>query len=142
MRVPISIAVWFAIFTSWLWLTCKVGREFRYTGKVPTLRSLTFYTFGVAGVLLLIGSRKRSPLLALWVEYLLESKSAEKLGGVFLGKRAMARFRYGARDLISGLRRGGEECDIMIDDDDDDYYEDDEESAFEGDIMIDEDSED
>ncbi len=141
MRVPFFIVIWFAIFTAWLWIMYRVERQFRYTGRTGTLLSLSFYSAGVAGVLILIGSRKRSPLLARWVEYVIESKPIEQVGGIVLGSKKVTLLRYRVRDFLDGLRRkprGGDELGIMLDDEEpditikDDY----------ADIMIDDDPED
>ncbi len=89
MTAPLSIMIWLALFTAWIWIMDRVNREFWYTGNCALLLSWTFYTLGVVGVFLLLGRQNRSPTIARWVRDLLESAPVESIGRRMTGVREL-----------------------------------------------------
>jgi len=82
----LPIAVLLALFYFWLTMLVRVHRELRRTGREERAMALTFYTLGVAGVLILLGRRGKSSALAQWVEELTgESPPGRQAAG---GRRA------------------------------------------------------
>jgi type II secretory ATPase GspE/PulE/Tfp pilus assembly ATPase PilB-like protein len=112
MTLPIiPIAVFLGIFFFWTWNLVQVHRHFRHTGGGRTALTLTFYTMGVAGVLIKIGRRSESGPLAKWVETLggrargsdeVSFVAADEQGEVFDGE-------FGEPSFVDLAERGGEE---------------------------------
>jgi len=66
----VPIALLLALFGFWTSMLVRVSHELRRAGKQHAAMTLTFYTLGVAGVLILLGRRGKSPALAEWAKEL------------------------------------------------------------------------
>ena len=76
--VLIPIAILFGLFLFWMGMVAEVHKIVRYQGGAPRALSLTFYSFGVVGLLILLGRRGDSPELKEFAEGLLESTGSEE----------------------------------------------------------------
>ena len=96
----VPIAVLALLFFFWTAMLVLVYREFRDAPKVDVAMTLTFYTLGIAGALLLLGSRGKDTVLGEWVGQI-TGEVSEPADSVTEG------LTWGGEDISAVLKKHG-----------------------------------
>lgn len=74
----LPIAVLLGAFLFWMGMVARVRKEFKGAPDLRTPLTLTFYTFGIAGLLMLLGRKGKSGDLRHWVQGLTGARAGPK----------------------------------------------------------------
>ncbi|MFW6279912.1 MAG: hypothetical protein ACOC2T_02685, partial [Planctomycetota bacterium] len=76
-----STLILLGLYVSWMWIVCRVYRELRHYRIKQHAMSMTVYSFGVVGVVLLLGKRGVSDELEVFLERI--TGGEEEVQGTF-----------------------------------------------------------